>query len=89
MLADGAPGFIAQFEVFGYGSHQAVVVLFALHTKEMLSPLNITVDGFIRAYRESYEVTVLPVPTMPYRFKRVTSARVLSITWREQAILVR
>ena len=64
LLPAAACVFLAQFGVEFYGGHQVVMDLLAMHSDEMLSPLNITLVDFLVMYREANELAILPSPTV-------------------------
>ena len=64
LLPTAARIFLAQFGVEAYGVHQVVMDLLAMHSDEILSPLNNTLTDFLLIYREVNELAILPSPTV-------------------------
>ena len=65
MFYEGAQGFTTQFGFASYEADQAVLDVMVLRTNDITSPFNVITNDFLKAYRSSYKLVSLPVPSMP------------------------
>ncbi len=70
VITGAARGFIAQLNIEHYSEHQAVMDLLALKTDECTAFLNTHVSDILRHYKIANDLTVLPIPSVPFNFRR-------------------
>ena len=65
LLSQAARGFIAQFGLRNYTEHEAVMDFLALYSSAVLrTPLPLDVPTFLRVYKETNKLRLLPKPTL-------------------------
>ena len=64
LLPAAARIFLAQCGVESHRAHQVIMDLLAMHSDEILSPLNNTLIDFLVIYIKANELLILPSPTV-------------------------
>jgi hypothetical protein len=59
-----AKGFIAQAGADGYDANTAVMDLLAMHSNDVITPLNVNTHDFLILFKEATRLTIIPFPTV-------------------------
>ena len=71
LLSLAAKGFIAQVGIEGYDHTVAVMDLLAMHSDDVIAPLNVTIHGFLVLLKEAMGATIIPSPTVDHSLSEV------------------
>ena len=74
-ITSAARIFIAQFGLTVYGEHLAVMDCLALKQDEVLAPLSLTAEAFLKKYKEVNGLTLVPTPSMPHQLDAALARR--------------